>query len=89
VPGQVENLIRVPQGRHSFVTASSARRPRCLFLCFEPASEAAEGFRIVVELAFRPASKPFVFVIPSGLWSARDLLFRLFQQPLQPATQIP
>jgi hypothetical protein len=31
------------------------------------ALEAAEEFRIVVELAFRPASKPFVFVIPSGL----------------------
>jgi hypothetical protein len=29
--------------------------------------QAAEKVRVAVELAFRPASKPFVFFIPSGL----------------------
>ena len=39
--------------------------------------------RFRVELAFRPASKPFIFVIPSGLQAARDLRSRLFQRPLK------
>src|SRR5271166_1966525 len=33
---------------------------------------------------FSRADKPLIFDVPSGLQSARDLLFRLFQQPLQP-----
>ena len=33
---------------------------------------------------FSRADKLFVFVIPSGLQPARDLLFRLFQQPVKP-----
>jgi hypothetical protein len=31
---------------------------------------------------FSRAEKSFIFVIPSGLQAARDLLFRLFQRPL-------
>ena len=33
---------------------------------------------------FSRADKLFVFVIPSGLQPARDLLFGLFQEPVQP-----
>jgi hypothetical protein len=33
---------------------------------------------------FSRADKPLIFVIPSGLQAARDLLFRLFQQPVKP-----
>ena len=33
---------------------------------------------------FSRAAKAFIFVITSGLQPARDLLFRLFQQPVQP-----
>jgi hypothetical protein len=31
---------------------------------------------------FSRAEKSLIFVIPSGLQAARDLLFRLFQRPL-------
>ena len=39
--------------------------------------------RFVSGHAFSRADKLFIFVIPSGLQPARDLLFRLFQQPVQ------
>jgi hypothetical protein len=43
--------------------------------------QAAEKSDFGIVLAFRPASKSFIFVIPRGLQPAGDLLFRLFQQP--------
>jgi len=36
---------------------------------------------------FSRADKPFFFAIPSGLQAARELLFRLFPQPVQPCRQ--
>jgi len=54
------------------------------------ASRAAEKVRFerfVMGHDFSRADKPFIFVIPSGLQSARDLLFRLFPQPVQEVEQ--
>ena len=45
--------------------------------------------RFVSGYDFSRADKLFVFVIPSGLQPARDLLFRLFQQPVQSVRDLP
>jgi len=49
-------------------------------------SQAAEKVRIVVELAFRPASKLFIFCHPQRTSVREEPAFRTFSAtPLQPA----
>ena len=63
VPGQVAGLMRVPQGRHSFVTASSAPRPALSFSLssLAPPLRRRGGSALLLHLSSRSEAKDLLF----------------------------